>query len=177
MNVDEMTRALLGMPGALRSLVRSQPDEALVFREAPDTWNAIEVLCHVTDGEVHDWWPRMQRILAGGERPFDPFDRTAGFTIYRGWTTVALLDEFDELRHENVRRVHALALQPADLARTGLHPEFGRVTLAQLMACWVTHDLAHLAQISRVLTRYYGRDVGPWRKYFSLLNDWTSLDA
>jgi len=170
MTVDELTRALLGTPGALRSLVRAQSDDALTFRDSPDSWNVIEVLCHVTDGEVHDWWPRLQLILAGGEQPFDPFDRTAGFAIYRGWSTVALLDEFDRLRHENIRRVHALHLEPADWARTGIHPEFGRVTLAELMACWVTHDLAHVAQIARVLTRFHGRGVGPWRKYFSLLS-------
>jgi len=43
------------------------------------------------------------------------------------------------------------------------------VTLEQLLACWATHDMAHVSQISRVLTRAFGRDVGPWRKYFSLL--------
>jgi hypothetical protein len=50
-----------------------------------------------------------------------------------------------------------------------MHPELGAVTLRQLLACWVTHDLAHVAQISRVLVRYFGREVGPWRAYFSLL--------
>lgn len=59
---------------------------------------------------------------------------------------------------------------PDVLAREGRHPEFGAVTLEQLLATWVTHDHAHLAQIARVLTRHYGAFVGPWKKYFSLLN-------
>jgi hypothetical protein len=53
----------------------------------------------------------------------------------------------------------------AALTRTPAVP----VTLGQLLACWVTHDLAHVTQIARVLVRYVGRDVGPWRAYFSLL--------
>jgi hypothetical protein len=57
------------------------------------------------------------------------------------------------------------------LGRTAIHPELGTVTLAQLLACWVTHDHAHIAQIARVLTRGYGAFVGPWRRYFSLLRD------
>ena len=51
------------------------------------------------------------------------------------------------------------------------HPEFGRVTLEQLLVCWVTHDLAHVAQIARVLVRHFGERIGPWTKYFSLLRD------
>jgi hypothetical protein len=45
------------------------------------------------------------------------------------------------------------------------------VTAGQLLACWATHDLAHIAQISRSLVRFFGPHVGPWRKYFSLLAD------
>ena len=52
-----------------------------------------------------------------------------------------------------------------------------RVTLRQLLACWATHDLAHAAQISRLLTRAFGREVGPWVKYFSLLKDWQAPTA
>jgi hypothetical protein len=45
------------------------------------------------------------------------------------------------------------------------------VTLGQLLATWVTHDLAHLAQITRVLAKATGRHAGPWRANFSLLRD------
>jgi hypothetical protein len=45
------------------------------------------------------------------------------------------------------------------------------VTLAQLLACWATHDLAHIEQISRALVRHRGPDVGPWAKYYRLLNE------
>jgi hypothetical protein len=33
----------------------------------------------------------------------------------------------------------------------------------------MVHDLAHIAQISRSLIRFFGPDVGPWKKYFSIL--------
>ena len=55
------------------------------------------------------------------------------------------------------------------VAIDGLTVRFGPVTLHQLLACWVAHDLAHVAQIVRVLVRYVGPDVAPWRAYFSLL--------
>jgi uncharacterized damage-inducible protein DinB len=43
------------------------------------------------------------------------------------------------------------------------------VTLAQLLATWVAHDLNHLGQIARVMGRQYAGAVGPWLAYLPLL--------
>ena len=72
--------------------------------------------------------------------------------------------EFERLRHSNVTRLQQFAVTDTELARTGVHPEFGTVTLSQLLACWATHDLAHINQITRSLVRHWGPSVGPWGK-------------
>lgn len=156
-------------PSALRALLTGASPAALAFREAADAWTAHEVLCHVTDGEETDWRPRIAAIMAEGERRFAPFDRLGGHRRYGGWPTDALLDEFDRLRRDNLTYLAHLNVDAQALARTGIHPEFGSVTLEQLLSCWVVHDLAHISQLSRILVRHFGPDVGPWRKYFSLL--------
>jgi len=56
------------------------------------------------------------------------------------------------------------------LDREGVHPAFGRVTLRQLLATWVCHDLAHLAQIARVMAKQYRDAVGPWKEYLAILD-------
>jgi len=169
-DVQEVTALLARTPAVLRALTAMAPAEALSFREAPGTWNLLEVLSHVTDGEVSDWLPRVEIMLSSeSDTPFTPFDREAGFARYGGWTLDALLPEFERLRAGNLDRLARFGLTASDLERTGMHPELGTVTLRQLLACWVTHDLAHVAQMSRVLVRYFGPGVGPWRTYFSLL--------
>jgi len=171
-SLADVQKVLSTTAGTLRSLVGGAPDSALDFREAPGAWTPLQVLCHVTDGEVTDWMPRLDVILSSGEaRPFTPFDREAGFTVYAGWSAERVLAEFDRLRAANLARLGALDLQDTDLLRTGVHPALGVVTAAQLLACWATHDLAHVAQISRTLVRFFGAHVGPWRQYFSLLAD------
>ena len=170
--VREMQTTLAQTHGILRGLAGHASDEALAFREAPDTWNTIQILQHVTDAEITDWMPRVRIILASsGDRRFTPFDREGGFARYRGWTAGALLDEFARLRAANLTELVGLRLTPEQLRLEGLHPEFGPVTLQQLLATWATHDLAHVAQIARILVRHGRRDVGPWAKYFSLLRD------
>ena len=76
-------------------------------------------------------------------------------------TLASLLDEFAALRQDNLRELAALRLTDADLDRRGRHPELGVVTLRQLLATWVAHDLDHVVQISRVLARQYSDEVGP----------------
>ena len=171
-SIVEGVEFLLATPASLRALTAGAPRAALRFREDESAWTIVQVVSHMADGEVVDWMPRIDIIMSDrADREFAPFDRKGGFTRYKGWTLRQLLDEFDRLRRANVDRLLALKLRPESLNRTGLHPELGRVTLEQLLSCWVTHDCAHLAQISRILTRYFGAHVGPWQAYFSLLRD------
>jgi hypothetical protein len=83
----------------------------------------------------------------------------------RGRSLESLLDEFAARRSENLAALAALDLSDADLDRKGRHPSLGIVTLRQLLATWVAHDLDHLMQISRVMGRQYSDEVGPWRAY------------
>jgi hypothetical protein len=169
-SMNAVRQSLEKAPGIVEGLVAAAPPGALVWREAEDRWNAVEVLAHLADGEITDWMPRIELMLSGGGR-FTPFDRTGGFVRYRGWSAMSLVGEFAQLRRANLKKLDAMRLSPLHLSLTGEHPELGTVTMAQLLACWATHDMAHVAQITRGFTRWFGRAVGPWTKYFSLLQE------
>ena len=64
----------------------------------------------------------------------------------------------------------ALRITDADLGRTGRHPAFGVVTLRQLLATWVAHDLDHVMQVARVIGRQYTDAVGPWKAYLRVIS-------
>jgi hypothetical protein len=163
-------RVLETTPGIVRSLLSAASDDLLDFRDGPDAWDARQVLTHLAEGEITDWMPRIELILSdAAERRFVPFNREGGFARYDGWRVPALLDEFERLRTANLARLDTRDLTDDDLARTGIHPELGQVTLRQLIACWATHDLAHLNQLSRLFVRGIGPEVGPWKVFFSLL--------
>jgi len=75
------------------------------------------------------------------------------------------------VRREHLDLLEELHLRPPDLERTGMHPALGRVTVRQLIAGWVAHDLTHVAQIARVMAKRYRDAVGPWRAYLGVLNE------
>jgi len=171
LSIEDVRGSLLQTPRVIEGLIAGAPHDSLEWREGTGAWTAVEVLAHLADAEITNWPPRVERILSGGRR-FPPFDREAGLARYRGWTAEALVGEFGQLRRGNVDRLDGFGLTTPHLRLRGEHPEFGTVTLGQLLATWAAHDMAHVAQLSRILTRAFGRHVGPWTRYFSLLKDW-----
>jgi hypothetical protein len=163
-------RALLARtPAVLDAWLDALPDAWVRAVEAPGTWSAYDIVGHLVDGEREDWIPRARIILdAGTSRPFAPFDREC----HLGRTTESLrerLDTFATLRAANLDALEAMRLGPAQLALRGVHPRFGEVTLEQLLATWVAHDLDHTYQIARTMARRYTTGVGPWIEFLRVL--------
>lgn len=168
---DEAFPILQRTPSVVRALLWDIPELWARGTEGPDTWSPFDIVGHLIHGERTDWVVRTEILLAHGEsRPFTPFDRFAQFEASRGKTLHELLDTFAELRAANLIRLESLELTPGDFARRGRHPELGPVTLQQLLATWVAHDLSHIAQIARVMGRQYTEAVGPWRAYLPMLD-------
>jgi hypothetical protein len=169
--LDDAVALLMRTPTTLDALLRGLPVWWTRGNEGSGTWSAFDVVGHLIHGEETDWIPRVKIILEHGEtRAFDKFDREAQFDAAQPQTLEERLDRFASLRRENLRALAELRLSEADLDRTGRHPAFGVVTLRQLLATWVAHDLDHLMQISRVLGRQYGDQVGPWRAYLRVIS-------
>jgi len=156
--------------GTLRSLLGGLSAGWVLADEGPETFSPHDVLGHLIHGEETDWIPRLRIILERGEaRPFTPFDRFAFREKLRGKSTAELLDLFSGLRRKNLEILRSLDLKPAQLDLRGTHPELGTVTLRQLIATWVVHDLGHLRQVIRVMAKQYGEAVGPWKAYLPVL--------
>jgi hypothetical protein len=164
--------ALLGRtPAALGILLGGVSEAWARATEGEGTWSPYDVVGHLVHGERADWIPRARHILSGDPSPFTPFDREAQFRESEGKSLADLLITFAQLRAHNLSELLEMNLGDADLARTGQHPDFGEVTLGQLLATWVVHDLDHVAQIARTLAKVYTEAVGPWQAYLSILRD------
>jgi DinB superfamily len=172
MNYEDVRTQLARTPAVLNELLRGAPERLWRATEGPGTWSPAEIVCHLLHGEDDDWIPRIRLIVEqGGRTPFTTFDREGGMNKYGSERPERLLALFETARHTSLAVVDGWRISDSMLALTGIHPELGQVTLGQLLACWATHDAAHLAQITRVLVRHYGQSVGPWRAFFSLLRD------
>ena len=157
-------------PHVMSAFLADLPDEWIFCNDGPDTWSPFDILGHLIHGERIDWIPRARMILEHGtSAAFEPFDRFAQFRESLGKSLAQLLGEFKQLREANLRELQALGLTASEMGRRGVHPEFGEVTMGELLATWVVHDLSHLAQVAEVMSRQYRRAVGPWRAYLPIL--------
>ena len=158
-------------PAVFRALLAGLPDAWTTPNEGPLTFSAFDNLGHLVHGERTDWIPRARIILEHGRsRPFDPYDRFAQVHESRGKTVPDLLDELERWRAQNLETLRGWQLTDRELALEGEHPALGRVTLAQLLAAWVVHDLGHLAQTARVMAKQYRDEIGPWRAYLPIVD-------
>jgi hypothetical protein len=158
-------------PATFRAMLGGLPDAWTTPNEGPETFSAFDNVGHLIHGERTDWIPRARIILAqGASRRFEPFDRFAQHRDSEGKTLAQLLDEFANLRRDNLSTLRGWQLTDRELALEGEHPELGTVTLRQLLSTWVAHDLGHVAQTARVLAKQYRDAVGPWRAYLPVLD-------
>jgi len=170
-NLKDAVAVLERTPAGLTALLYGLPETWIRATEGERTWSPYAVNGHLIHGERTDWIPRARHILAGETRPFERFDQMAQFTDSQGKSLGELLEIFADLRRENVAALVGMNLTEADLERNGLHPELGAVTLGQLLATWVVHDLDHVAQVARTMAKAYGEATGPWTAYLSILRD------
>lgn len=158
-------------PAVFRSMLSRLPSAWTDATEGPNTWSPYVIVGHLIHGERDDWIPRVRIILEQGvDRRFRPYDRMAQFRESEGKSLEMLLDEFALLRAESVSTLKTWQLTDAELALEGIHPEFGAVTLRQLLATWVAHDLGHIAQTARVMAKQYRDAIGPWRSYLPIMD-------
>jgi hypothetical protein len=170
-NLDDGVAVLERTPQVLTAMLSGLPPAWTDATEGPDTWSPYDVIGHLIQGERSDWIPRAALILAqGATRKFTPFDRFAQFDASKGKSLGELLDEFARSRAHNVVTLKAMRLDDAKLALEGEHPKFGAVSLRQLLATWVAHDLGHIVQISRVMAKQYRAAIGPWREFLSVMD-------
>lgn len=168
MSIEVLERS----PATLQALLQGVGTPWARGTEGPDTFSPFDVVGHLIDGEETDWIPRARIILARGPNlRFEPYDRFRHRGRNSARTLESLLAEFANLRASNLQLLRSWNLTDAELSLPGEHPSQGPVTLRQLLAAWVVHDLGHVAQVARVMAKQYRYEVGPWVPYLPVLTD------
>src|SRR5258705_6163905 len=143
-------------PATFRALLGGLGEPWARGTEGPETFSPFDVVGHLIDGEETDWIPRARIILARGPNPrFEPYDRFRHRTRNVNRSLESLLLEFAKLRADNLEVLRTWRVTAADLELVRMHALLGPVTLRQLLAGWVVHDLGHIAQIARVKAEQY----------------------
>jgi uncharacterized damage-inducible protein DinB len=142
--------ALATAPRKLAAAVRRAPRRLLDRRPSRGEWAINEVLCHLADAEFALGF-RIRKIAAEPGSTIVAWDqeRFAEAGHYRRAAAPEALRTFTELRRSNL--AYLGRLRPAQRWLRGRHPEYGNLSIAQILDHWAEHDLNHLEQIGNAL--------------------------
>ena len=170
-NIEEAILILERTPLILTAQLKDLSENWTNANEGPNTWSPFDVLGHLLHAENTDWILRLEIILSEStDKLFKPFDRFAQLEESGGKTINQLFEEFGFARKKNLEILRSKNINESILEMEGIHPNFGNVTLRNLLSTWVAHDLNHLSQINRVLANQYKEEVGPWSEFLRILN-------
>jgi uncharacterized damage-inducible protein DinB len=148
--------ALRRAPGRLARALARVPPRLLARRRGRGEWAVTEVMCHLADAEIALAF-RIRKIAAepGGALVAWDQDRWADRGGYRRTPAREALATFAALRRANLAYVRRLGA--AQKRQHGRHPEYGRLTIPQMLAHWAEHDLNHPEQIRAAHRRLSGK--------------------
>jgi len=130
----------------LETMAESAPEDRWRRRPSPEVWAPIEVLGHLADLEVV-FGARLRAMLSLDEPALQPVNgaRLAARARYLDWPLRTAVERFGRRRRENIELLETCSAE--ELGRTGIHPSRGRLTVADMVAVMLAHDVDHVGQI------------------------------
>ncbi|HYI11236.1 MAG TPA: DinB family protein [Thermoanaerobaculia bacterium] len=136
----------------LAAAVEGLSDTQLTKLESEGKWSVADVVAHLADLELV-YAVRIRAILAGaGDTPLQALPQNQWVErVHRREPVAELLEQFGYLRRINL--ILLSRLNEEELNRSGIHPQYGPLTVREAYGRMERHDLKHLAQIERIKGR------------------------
>ncbi|WPR70328.1 hypothetical protein SLW70_10275 [Flavobacterium sp. NG2] len=117
-DLDKSIEILERTPTTIYSLLNNISEDWVLLNEGNNSWSAFDVLGHLIHGEKTDWIPRVTTILSNNsDKSFPPYDRLVQFKNSNGKTMEDLLEEFVQLRKENIQYLKSKKITTKDLEK------------------------------------------------------------
>jgi uncharacterized damage-inducible protein DinB len=130
----------------LERLTAAMSPKRAAARPAPEKWSAKEIVCHLADCEL-TYAFRYRKIISEPDPVLVPFDQDAWAKglRYQAQPLKQALALFSQLRNANVGLLKTTPEE--NWEKVGQHPQYGALTLRQIVHHLVQHDRNHLAQV------------------------------
>ncbi|MGA9226804.1 MAG: DinB family protein, partial [Mesobacillus sp.] len=121
-NIKEAIEVLERTPQTLELFLSGLSNGWLQYDEGEGTWNPLQVIDHLIEGEKTNWIPRLECILKEGENQLlPPFDRFGHLKESSSCSIEVKFLEFKSLRNDNIMKLKNLVVYDQQLEMTGLH--------------------------------------------------------
>ncbi len=141
--LSTLAEGLVAGPGKVRQVIRGLTAEQVRARPVPGKWSMLEVVCHLADSD-QAWAHRIKRVIAEEKPLLIGYDETQ-FATSLGYHDREILDELEFSDKTRRQLAHIVrGLKPDSLAREGIHSQYGRMNLQQMLQIEIDHVDHHL---------------------------------
>jgi uncharacterized damage-inducible protein DinB len=137
---------LVAGPAKVRHASRGLSADQVRARPVPGKWSILEVVCHLADSD-QAWAHRIKRVIAEEKPLLIGYDETR-FAAALNYQERDLSEEleFSERTRRQLARI-VRGLKPEALSREGIHSQYGRVHLQEMLQIEIDHVDHHLTFI------------------------------
>jgi uncharacterized damage-inducible protein DinB len=131
---------------AISDIIAAKPAAALMQTPAPGKWSAHDNIAHLAVYQPV-FIGRMQQVLATEQPVFERYsaDEDPAFAAGRKKDTTDLLQWLAAERTNLEILINSLS--EAELARTGIHKKYGKLSIAQWTEFFLLHEAHHILTI------------------------------
>jgi len=136
------------------NLLNSTPEAAYTWKQAPEKWCLLEIICHLYDEEREDFRVRLGLVLETPEVKPPPIDPVKWVTErkYMEQNFEEKLHGFLEERDKSIQWLQSL--EHPQWGNAYQHPQYGPFSAKSYLTNWLAHDCLHIRQITRLKYDY-----------------------
>lgn len=124
------------------------------WKQAPEKWCLLEILCHLYDEEREDFRARLRSVLDNPEQAL-PAINPVGWVSERQYLAQNYEQKLTDFLAERQASVEWLQSLPAPRWDNAYqHPKFGPMSANLFLSNWLAHDYLHFRQITRLKYDY-----------------------
>lgn len=136
------------------TLLEGLPVEQYTWKQNPEKWCLLEIICHLYDEEREDFRTRTKQVLENPDLPLPKIDPVGWVTErkYLQQNYSEKLNEFISEREQSIKWLTSLKDPKWDNFHD--HPSLGEITAKLFLSNWLAHDYLHFRQITKLKFDY-----------------------
>jgi hypothetical protein len=154
MDFDIIIKELNRNIDVFNNLLTGLNKDLYLWKQKPDRWCLLEIICHLYDEEREDFRARVKHILLNLELQMSSIN-PQGWVIEREYINQIYDNKLEKFLNERSISVEWLKnLKSQKWENINKHPKLGDMSAKMVLANWLAHDYLHIRQIIRLKYDY-----------------------
>ena len=154
MDYQHIIKSLEANKTIFESLLKGLTEQEYRWKQNPNKWCALEIICHLHDEEREDFRARVKHVLETPNSPMLPIN-PVGWVTERKYIELDFESALTAFIHEREYSIEWLkSLHNPKWDNAFHHPKFGALSAKFFLTNWLAHDYLHIRQITRLKYDY-----------------------